>query len=159
MRVGFLREPFSGERLCRRSLSSPSARTVRDTALAALGAAAVTRTGAPTKQLDLDAERATRFCDWIGRVAMGSEGQRTVADEHGRETRAGVPASRKPYDLKFPFLPWPAVDGSHAGNLSVRDAGAGARLTCATEALRDAVRDAMMSLTTYGRSRAVARVV
>jgi len=77
--------------LCRRSLSSPSARTVRDTALAALGAAAVTRTGAPTKQLDLDAERATRFC--------------------------------------------------------------------ATEALRDAVRDAMMSLTTYGRSRAVARVV
>lgn len=91
--------------MCRRSLSSPSARTVRDTALAALGAAAVTRTGAPTKQLDLDAERATRFCDWIGRVATGSEGQRTVADEHGRETRAGVPASRKPYDLKFPVSP------------------------------------------------------
>lgn len=57
------------------------------------------------KQLDLDAERATRFCDWIGRVAMGSESQRTVADEHGRETRAGVPASRKPYDLKFPVPP------------------------------------------------------
>ena len=34
-----------------------------------------------------------------------------------------------------------------------------AMLTCATEALMDAVKDAIVSLTTYGRSRAVARVV
>ena len=88
-----------------RSLQQLAAMAGDQLTASALGAAAVTRTGAPTKQLDLDAERATRFCDWIGRVAMGSEGQRTVADEHGRETRAGVPASRKPYDLKFPVPP------------------------------------------------------
>lgn len=81
--------------MCRRSLSSPSAFTVRETALAALGAAAVTRIGAPTKPLDLDAERASRFCEWIGEVENGKGGQGYVASGDRGGTRGGVRTASK----------------------------------------------------------------
>lgn len=88
--------------MCRRSLSSPSAFTVRETALAALGAAAVTRIGAPTKPLDLDAERATRFCEWIGEVEDGKGGQGYVASgDRGGPAQGSARHLRKPYDLKL----------------------------------------------------------
>ena len=51
------------------------------------------------------------------------------------------------------------MGGRRAGNRVGRAVDARAMLTCATEALMDAVKDAIVSLTTYGRSRAVARVV
>ena len=100
--------------MCRRSLSSPSAFTVRETALAALGAAAVTRIGAPTKPLDLDAERATRFCEWIGEVEDGKGGQGYVASgDRGGPAQGSARHLRKPYDLKlrwrFPAWRWDAA--------------------------------------------------
>ena len=93
----------------------------------------------------------------------GGDGKRESANGRGcaraRDPRRG-PGIEKTLRPQIPRSSRSlAVDGSRAGNPSVRDAGAGARLTCATEALKDAVRDVMMSLTTYGRSRAVARVV
>jgi len=151
---------LSGERLCRRSLSSPSAFTVRETALAALGAAAVTRIGAPTKPLDLDAERATRFCEWIGEVENGKGGQGYVASGDRGGTRAGVRTASKKTLRPQIALAFPRVAmGRRAGNRVGMAVDTRAMLTCATEALMDAVKDAIVSLTTYGRSRAVARVV
>ena len=119
--------------MCRRSLSSPSAFTVRETALAALGAAAVTRIGAPTKPLDLDAEMATRFCEWIGEVENGRGGQGYVASGYRGGTRAGVRTASKKTLRPQIALAFPRVAmGRRAGNRVGMAVDTRAMLTCAT---------------------------
>ena len=147
LRVGFLREPFSGERLQAEPFLAIRAHGQRHS-LGRLGRRGGDAHGGADEAAGLGRRRATRFCDWIGRVAMGSESQRTVMDATARDPR-GVP-HEKPYDL----TPGPPVASRSTGAAPkperarcwrgrashLRDGGA-----------KDAVRDAMMSLTTYGR--------